>query len=261
MVRRIKDISELQESGFGQPWPRHGLKLLYWFADECISDAWNDDMILLCDPTGGDFGFHFFSNRCNRPSVKLLPDVKFHYYVVGNLNSPGAYMLPDYVREDNTRRIEDNSNADRIIVCYPGENKFGKVYVTTHKDKSNYDPSATFHITRTLIWLIKAYESINDFLRDTRYRTPNQIVPTSNPVSPVWYYNPELCLWVPKLNQRASPLPLENYDSEISIDVEPTSTFYNSDVSVNIENDTETQKHSETLPRKKRCCERFCTIL
>lgn len=254
MVRRIKDISELQESGFGQPWPRHGLKLLYWFADECISDAWNDDMVLLCDPASGDFGFHFFANRCNRPRVKLLPVVNFSYYVVGNLNSPGAYMLPDYVKEDNTRRIEDNSNADRIIVGYPGENRFGKVYVTTHKDQWNYDPNATFHI----IWLIKAYESIDDFLRDTGYRSLNQTVPTNNPVDHMWYYNTELRLWLPILDQRASPLPLQYNDSDILIDVEPPSTVGQYYIGVS-ENDTETQSHSE-IPRK-RCCERFCSIL
>lgn len=217
-------------------------------------------MILLCNPTRGDFGFHFFANRYIRRNVKLLPDVNFLYYVVGNLNSPGAHMLPDYVREDNTRRIEDNSNADRIIVCYPGENRFGKVYVTTHNDQSNYDPSTTFHITRTLIWLIKTYESIDDFLRDTGYRSPRQTVPNNNLVSHVWYYNPELRLWVSTLNQQVSPLPLQYNDSEIHIDVEPPSTLY-SDVPVNVENDTETQSHPDMLPRKKRCWERCCIIL
>nr|XP_055060360.1 uncharacterized protein LOC129444038 [Misgurnus anguillicaudatus] len=249
MVKRISDVSELQDSGFGKPWPRHGLRLLYWFADQCISGTCNSDMILLCDPARGDFGFHFFANRCNQdPSVRFLPNMKSPYYVVGNLNSPGADMLPDYVVKDKTRNREDQSNADRLIVCFLGEHRFGKVYVTTHSDLSNYDPRATFHITRTLLWIIKSYRSKEDFLTDTGYHKSRPAVANNKTVSSVWYYSPELRMWVPRLDQQVSP-PSRLYNNDVRIQITDT------------DNDTETQSQPETEPQRKSCCERFCTIL
>lgn len=249
MVKRIRGISELQDSGFGKPWPRHGLRLLYWFADQCISGTCNSDMILLCDPTTGDYGFHFFANRCSQdPNMKLLPIVKSPYYVVGNLNSPGADMLPDYVVKDNTRNCEDQSNADRLIVCFLGEHRFGKVYVTTHSDLSNYDPRATFHITRTLLWIIKSYWSKKDFLRDTGYHTSRRAVANSKAVSSVWYYSPELRMWIPRLDQQVST-PSSLYSHDVRIQITDT------------DNDTAAQSYPEAEPQTESCCERFCTIL
>ncbi|XP_051561620.1 uncharacterized protein LOC127445516 isoform X1 [Myxocyprinus asiaticus] len=237
MVRRIKTISELEGSGFGRPCPRHGLKLLFWFADYCIC-YFNDDMFLQCDPVRGDYGFHFFENRRNKHKVKLLPDVNFPYYVVGNMNYPGADMLPDYVVEDYTYCRDDNSNADRIIVSVHEGNRFGKVYMTTHNDLSNYDPRATFHITRTLLKIIKSYLNIDDFLRDTGYHPQ---------------YHVEIS------NQPVSPSPLRYYDPDCHIDMESPNVS-NSSTDIMIENDASSQ-NSENLTRKKGLCERFCTIL
>lgn len=169
-VRRIKDINELVESGFGQQWPRHGLQLLYWFVHECIYPTNNDEMTMRCDPERGDFGFHLFENRYIQRNRKLLPDMRFPYYLVGNLKSPGADMLPALVKEVSAGHHDANSNADRIIVNVQENRKMGKVYVTTHKNQSNYDSRATFHITRTLIWIIILYKSIDDFLEDTGYQ-------------------------------------------------------------------------------------------
>lgn len=179
-MRRIKTISELQESGFGQPWPRLGLKLLYWFANQCISDACNDDMVLLCDPTRGDFGFHFFDNRCDGHNMALLPTVKTPYFIVGNQNSRGAHMLPRNIKRFNFGQFNPKCNADRIIVNVQKKNRFGKVYVTTQKDQSSYDPCSTFHITRTLIGLIKSYDDMYNFMIDIEYYTPFQAVMANN---------------------------------------------------------------------------------
>ncbi|KAL0202982.1 hypothetical protein M9458_001000, partial [Cirrhinus mrigala] len=169
--QKITTISQLRECGFGQPWPRHGLKLLFWFAKDCIWVSDNDDMFLACDPTKKDFGFHLFENRFIECQEKLLPDVNFQYYLLGNLNSPGADMLPNYIKEHNTGQ-QDTGNADRIIVTAQGEWKFGKIYVTTHKDQWSFDPYSTFHISRSLLKDIKSFPNLDDFLLNIVYQKP-----------------------------------------------------------------------------------------
>lgn len=114
MVQTLNELAQLRDSGFGQPWPRHGLKLLYWFANECISFENNNEMHSECDPANGDFGFHCFENR-EQNAVKILPNVNTPYYVVGNLKSRGADQLPPYVSENYSTNHND-SNTDRIIV-------------------------------------------------------------------------------------------------------------------------------------------------
>ncbi|XP_067298707.1 uncharacterized protein wu:fc75a09 [Pseudorasbora parva] len=175
MPDKITTIFDLQECGFGQPWPRHGLKLLYWFANECIWVNDDDDMFLACDPAKKVFGFHRFENRCFKPNEKLLPDVGFHYYLLGNLNSPGADMLPKYVKEHNNGRHYEN-NADRIIVTDHGQMRFGEIYLTTHKDLSRFDPNATFHISRSLLKIIQSYPNLEDFLQTVGYQVNTCLV-------------------------------------------------------------------------------------
>ncbi len=171
MLQKLTTISQLEECGFGQPGPRHGLKLLYWFAKDCIwiNDDDDDDMFLACDPAKEDFGFHLFENRYTKRKEKLLPDVEFPYYLLGNLNSPGADMLPNYIKGHNTYQQND-SNADRIIVTAHGEWRFGKIYVTTHKDQSSFDPYATFHISRSLLKNIRSFQNLEDFLQTVGYQ-------------------------------------------------------------------------------------------
>lgn len=175
MPEKITTLTDLNECGFGQPWPRHGLKLLYWFANNCLWVNDNGDMFLACDLAKGVFGFHCFENRYIKHKGKLLPDVNFHYYLLGNLNSPGADMLPDYIKKHNTS-WHDVSHADRIIVTDHGQKKFGKIYLTTHNDQSNYDPYATFHIARSLLKFIQSYPNLEDFLQRLGYQdnTSNQ---------------------------------------------------------------------------------------
>ncbi len=171
MPQKITTISQLEEYGFGQPWPRHGLQLLYWFAKDCIWVNDDDEMFLACDPEKVDFGFHLFGNINTKRRGKLLPDVEFPYYMLGNLNSPGADMLPNYVKKHNTGQ-QDDSNTDRIIVTAHGEQRFGKIYVTMHKDPSRFDPYATFHISRSLLKIIKSFQNLEDFLDTVGYQKP-----------------------------------------------------------------------------------------
>ncbi|KAA0712438.1 hypothetical protein E1301_Tti012961 [Triplophysa tibetana] len=156
-METINEIAHLRRSGFGRPWPRHGLKLLYWFANECIYFDNNNEMRYKYDPDEGYFGFHHFKNRYYQSGERLLPDVDIPYYVIGNLNSPGADQLPSYVSEDYSpyNNDDDDSNTDRIIISVDDDEYIERVYVTQHIDNSNYDPGATFRISKGLLMNIR----------------------------------------------------------------------------------------------------------
>ncbi|KAI7791399.1 uncharacterized protein LOC130548761 [Triplophysa rosa] len=155
-METINEIAHLRRSGFGRPRPRHGLKLLYWFANECIYFENNNEIRSKYDPDEGCFGFHLFKNRYDQYGDRLLPDVDIPYYVIGNLNSPGAHQLPSYVSEDcSAYNDDDDSNTDRIIVSVDDDEYIERVYVTQHIDNSNYDPDTTFRISKGLLMFIR----------------------------------------------------------------------------------------------------------
>ncbi|XP_048052075.1 uncharacterized protein LOC125271846 [Megalobrama amblycephala] len=157
-MRTLYDLSDLKESRFGQPPPRHGLILLWWFAHECVQIDSNDRMIAQCDPENGAFGFHRFYNR-----ERLLPYTDLPYYEVGNLHITDS--LPLYVTQYYTGYI-DNSNTDRIIVLFNSMwNRFDSVYVTQHSDLVKFDQNHTYCISIKLMKDIKDL-SREDFLRE-----------------------------------------------------------------------------------------------
>ncbi|XP_026128191.1 uncharacterized protein LOC113108961 [Carassius auratus] len=159
MMRTLHDLSDLKETGFGQPRPRHGLSLLWWFAHNCVKIDSNGHMTAKCDLANGAFGFHRFYNK-----ETLLPKIYLPYYEVGNLSTPGS--LPLYVTRHYTGEL-DSSNKDRIIVSFDsGWNRFHHIYVTRHSDQTNFDPSHTFRISLGLLREIKRL-SYEDFLRET----------------------------------------------------------------------------------------------
>ncbi|XP_059409360.1 uncharacterized protein LOC132143250 [Carassius carassius] len=158
MVRTLYKLSDLRETRFGQPPPRHGLSLLWWFAHDCVQIDSNARMIALCDPENGDFGFHRFYNR-----DRLLPWSGLLYYEVGNLNSNRS--LPHYVTKSYTGQ-SDNSNKDRIIISFDSKRKkFENVYVTQHSDRTHFDQNHTYRISTDLLKDIQDL-SREDFLRE-----------------------------------------------------------------------------------------------
>lgn len=186
----LNELAQLRDSGFGQPWPRHGLKLLYWFANDCVSFGNDNVMFSECDPADGDFGFHLFEKRNNYYGNKLLPDTYHPYYVVGNLNIkkyPKAKGLPEYFSEHRSSG-QLNSNTDRIIFSPNDEEELIRVYVTQHYDRSNYDPNATYRISRGLLKIISRM-GLEEFLEEMGYKQPvlpsaiNNRLPTTNTVS------------------------------------------------------------------------------
>ncbi len=61
-MRALNELSDLRETRFGRPRPRHGLNLLWWFAHKCVEIDSNGQMIAQCNPEYGDFGFDLFYN-------------------------------------------------------------------------------------------------------------------------------------------------------------------------------------------------------
>ncbi|XP_051561623.1 uncharacterized protein LOC127445517 [Myxocyprinus asiaticus] len=164
-LKTLNELAQLRDSRFGQPYPRHGLNLLWWFAKKCVYIDKKGCMIAQCNPENGDFGFHRFHNTDG-----LLPSSSLPYYEVGNLNTPGR--LPHYVKRNYYHCYSDDSNTDRIIVSLissrNGEVKyFDKIYVTRHSDQVHFEHNRTYLISRGLIKIIENFESRGEFLSKT----------------------------------------------------------------------------------------------
>uniref|UniRef100_A0A3Q2PR45 Uncharacterized LOC105918083 n=1 Tax=Fundulus heteroclitus TaxID=8078 RepID=A0A3Q2PR45_FUNHE len=143
---RLCTLDHLDTSGFGRPFPRHGLQLLFWFSNHCVSfePADSGDVMKLvseCQPENGDYGFHKFRNV--EELLPVLHKPKKHkstrqllYFVVGNLNAasyPESADLPPFVRENHG--ADGSSNSDRVIISYQAKTRVvDKVYVTEHDD-------------------------------------------------------------------------------------------------------------------------------
>ncbi|XP_070297608.1 uncharacterized protein [Salvelinus sp. IW2-2015] len=172
MVRTLNNMAELRTSGFGRPWPRHGLKLLFWFAKDYI--VFNDDnqMVANSDPKEGGFGFHHFENRLqceNNICKKLLPDDGYTFYEVGNLHLPASKSMPEYVRKGYTGH-KDTSNMDRLIISMRPDRIVDKVYVTQHEDLKNFAPLNTYCISREFLMTIRGHP-LSNFLEQAGYST------------------------------------------------------------------------------------------
>ncbi|XP_058637133.1 uncharacterized protein LOC131543621 [Onychostoma macrolepis] len=160
----LNELSELKQSGFGQPQPRHGLNLLYWFAHEYI-DFRNGKIVFKYTPQDERFGFHKFENDDND---RIVPVQNLPYYEVGNLNARGADKLPDYVRA-NYNHSNLDSNKDRIIVCQDTNGNLNSVYVTEHLNHNLklFDSIRTYCVSQGLLETINNITSLEQFLKQT----------------------------------------------------------------------------------------------
>ncbi|XP_042171878.1 uncharacterized protein LOC121845167 [Oncorhynchus tshawytscha] len=176
MVRTLNNMEELRNSSFGRPSPRHGLKLLFWFAKDHIVIKNGNQMVANCDPKERGFGFHHFQNRReNNVNKRLLPFSEYPFYEVGNLHLPTSKSLPEYVRGGNTHQ-KDDSNMDRLIISMRPDRIVVKVYVTQHEDLKSFDPVNTYCISRSLLMIIRQY-TLRKFLGQVGYYTQNVIAP------------------------------------------------------------------------------------
>ncbi|XP_054882407.1 uncharacterized protein LOC129356890 isoform X2 [Poeciliopsis prolifica] len=169
LLWQIHTLHHLDTSGFGRPFPRHGLQLLFWFSNHCVTfepDNSGDVMKLVsgCQPENGAFGFHRFGNMEELLPVLLKPKKnkssrQLVYFVVGNLSTqsyPRSADLPPFVREN--LGAGGVSNSDRIIISYQVKTRLvDKVYITEHEDAAagRFRSDGTHEVSSQLIRLLQ----------------------------------------------------------------------------------------------------------
>ncbi|KAM3622823.1 uncharacterized protein V6R79_003547 [Siganus canaliculatus] len=184
---QLDTLEHLRISGYGCPFARHGLHLLFWFANDCVNFELTDSETIMklmsdCQPEKGFYGFHVFSN--NEEILPVLGKTKgrkkkrkFVYYEVGNLNTEtfsAAANLPSYVRENyELDQDRSNHNIDRIIISYQVQTRVvDSVYITEHDRDvyGSFNPYSTFKVSLELIHALQQPElDISTFLIQMGY--------------------------------------------------------------------------------------------
>ncbi|XP_077077942.1 uncharacterized protein LOC143731161 [Siphateles boraxobius] len=153
-VKKLNNINDLRNTGYGKPYPRHGLQLLFWLARNAIVDQNNNHIQLKFNPIR-DYGFHYFGNgECILPS--LSPRQK--YYSVGNLNYPRASDFPEYVLRHYRNNDLPERNMDRLIISLDTNrpDSISNVFITAHNlNRNDFNPSETYEIDPALILMIR----------------------------------------------------------------------------------------------------------
>ncbi|XP_050985244.1 uncharacterized protein LOC127177174 [Labeo rohita] len=151
--RKLDNIQDLKNITYAKSAPRHGLQLLFWFAQKVVTVDQNNIPILDSnfDPSRGDFGFHHYGNR-----EGIFPSLSSwqSYYSVGNLKSPRANALPAYVRKYYRNTNVPERNMDRLIISVKQNkpNKILGVFITAYDlHKNDFNPADTYEIDPALL--------------------------------------------------------------------------------------------------------------
>ncbi|XP_070780068.1 uncharacterized protein [Enoplosus armatus] len=184
---QVYTLEHLMNSGFGRPFPRHGLQLLFWFANHCVTCELIHCVVVMklvsdCQPEKGFYGFHLFGNIeellpvLDRPRRRKTKR-QVVYFEVGNLNTetyPASANLPAYVRENyGSDGIRGDDNIDRIIISYQVRSRVVEaVYVTEHDRAAfgRFSPDRTCEISPELIQALQSPQlDLTSFLVQTGY--------------------------------------------------------------------------------------------
>ncbi|XP_038570505.1 uncharacterized protein LOC119899810 [Micropterus salmoides] len=198
VMQQLCTLEHLMNSGFGRPFPRHGLQLLFWFANHCVTWELINCVVIMklvsdCQPENGVYGFHRFGNIeellpvLDRPR-KSKSKRKLAYFEVGNLNTetyPASANLPTYVRENYGLYGNcSNYNIDRIIISYQVRTRVVEmVYVTEHDGAAfgRFSPDRTYEISSELIQTLQSLQlDLDTFLTHTGYWGDLQVVQSNH---------------------------------------------------------------------------------
>uniref|UniRef100_A0A3P8XXX5 Uncharacterized protein n=2 Tax=Esox lucius TaxID=8010 RepID=A0A3P8XXX5_ESOLU len=169
-METLNEMDDLCTSGFGTPQPRHGLQLLHWFANEYVKIVTNGEVEIERNPNKKAFGCQQFTDNTDT-KYRLLPNRLLPFYMLGNLDAPGAEDLPDYVSKNHTEK-NNVSNKDRIIFSLQPDKVLDRIYVTQHDHRSGaFDPQRTFRISKGLIKTISRLD-LDELLEKTGYSLP-----------------------------------------------------------------------------------------
>ncbi|XP_061573912.1 uncharacterized protein LOC133440578 [Cololabis saira] len=190
--QQLNCLQVLRASGFGQPFPCHGLQLLFWFANDCVTVELQNFVQVMklvsdCEPETGVYGFHFFGNMEEllpvlKKSKKSKNKTQFLYFEVGNLNTrnyPASADLPAYVRENHGNHSK-YSNTDRLIIRYQKRSRVVETLYVTEHDYANFSrfrADRTHEISSELIRALQNPQlDIDTFLFQMDYCKDMQVV-------------------------------------------------------------------------------------
>ncbi|XP_026803514.3 uncharacterized protein LOC113547390 [Pangasianodon hypophthalmus] len=159
-IQTLKDIKDLKNTITSmKEFPRHGLMLLHWFANNVEVDS-SGEIQLNFDPGQGSYGLHCCKDTDRRAPFDSSESL---YYSLGDLDRRSARMLPFYVTHDFHHSMESpQKNLDRVIIQVQRSNpaKIEKVYITeyhkNHSQGSSYNPECTYEISAQLLIQIQA---------------------------------------------------------------------------------------------------------
>lgn len=159
-IQTLKDIKDLANTTTSmKEFPRHGLMLLHWFANNVEVDS-SGEMQLHFDPGAGSYGLRCYTDNDRRAPCASSGSLQ---YSLGDLDRRSARMLPFYVTHDFHHSMESpQKNLDRVLIQVRKSNptKVEKVYITEyHKNHSpggSYNPDCTYEISAQLLIQIQA---------------------------------------------------------------------------------------------------------
>lgn len=216
-------LEHLMNSGFGRPFPRHGLQLLFWFANHCVT--------------------------CELINSVLV--MKMAYFEVGNLNTetyPSSANLPTYVRENyefNGNCV--NYNIDRIIISYQVRTRVVEtVYVTEHDTAvfGRFSPDRTHEISCELIQALQNPQlDLTTFLTQMGYYG-DMVVVQDNNINETHYPEPSAQPMYNMVQTNSGSTTMEQSDNlrffseafnqQLNVNIEPFSSDQQGYYTVNI---------------------------
>ncbi|XP_066497727.1 uncharacterized protein [Hoplias malabaricus] len=171
-LRSFRNIKSLKINGFGEKYPRHGLLLIYWFANQVSLHPGEDFLRLRFNPAQTDYGFQLYKNSLvfspggngeRRALPCLNESMNRVYYSVGSLQSVTIRsQMPSYITQDFHNFPEDlNRDLDRIVVRVQKSRPTtaDKVFVTQEVNTEHgriYDPDQTYEISLDLLKQVQA---------------------------------------------------------------------------------------------------------